>query len=360
MGIPSHLAYTLREWIARTLAARSVRAARMPTSSEELRLHARLATEDERRRDESSVRRDTGGAIRLRRDRAQRWKPCAISAAPLARGSRRATLRYGLRTPAPRHPLFAAVALLTLAIGIGANTAVFTVVNSVLLKPLPYPKRRSLVAVWHTALRARRGLSSVSGDLRLSPSMFFTYAEHNRTFQRLRRVVHRLDDGDRTGRAGRGAHVCRHRRHAAGARRSARRWGAGSRRPTRHRAAPQTVMLGYGYWQRRFGGDRSVIGRGITVDSRPREIVGVMPEGFRVVNADPDVIVPLAFDRSRQILPGFGFQGVARLKPGVTIAQASADIARMVPIWMKSWPAAPGVNPRRSTRAGESRRPFAR
>jgi predicted permease len=64
------------------------------------------------------------------------------------------------------------------------------------------------------------------------------------------------------------------------------------------------------------------------------------------VNLDPDLIVPLAFDRSRATLPGFGFQGIARLKPGVTIAQASADMARMVPIWMRSWPAAPSVDPR--------------
>ena len=68
-----------------------------------------------------------------------------------------------------------------------------------------------------------------------------------------------------------------------------------------------TVMLGYGYWQRRFGGDRSVIGRNITVDSRPTEIVGVMPRGFRFVNADFDLIQPLAFDRATLRLPGFGY-----------------------------------------------------
>ena len=110
--------------------------------------------------------------------------------------------------------------------------------------------------------------------------------------------------------------------------------------------APRTVMIGYGYWQRRFGGDRSVVGRGLMVDSRPREIVGVLPEGFRVGAAHPDVILPLGFDRSRVTLPGFGFQAVARLKPGMTIAEASADVARMVPIWMGSWPAAASVNPR--------------
>jgi hypothetical protein len=89
-------------------------------------------------------------------------------------------------------------------------------------------------------------------------------------------------------------------------------------------------MLGYGYWQRRFGGDRSVIGRTVTVDARPREIVGVTPRGFRIANDEADVIMPLAFDRRRLTLGGFGFSGVARLKPGITIAQANADLARMV------------------------------
>src|SRR6185503_11513569 len=65
------------------------------------------------------------------------------------------------------------------------------------------------------------------------------------------------------------------------------------------------VMLSYGYWQRRFGGDRSVIGRTILVDSRPKEIVGVMPQGFRIGNAEAEVIFPLAFDRGRITLGGF-------------------------------------------------------
>jgi predicted permease len=109
---------------------------------------------------------------------------------------------------------------------------------------------------------------------------------------------------------------------------------------------PESVMLSYGYWQRRFGGDLSAIGRNIRIDSRPREIVGVMPAGFRFADEDFDVIVPLAFDRNRLILAGFGFQGIARLKPGVTIAEADADIARMLPIWMDSWSNGPGTNPR--------------
>ena len=106
-----------------------------------------------------------------------------------------------------------------------------------------------------------------------------------------------------------------------------------------------TVLLNYGYWQRRFAGDPSIVGRTIAVDSRPRVIAGVMPLGFRFVNEEADLIAPLTIDYGKLSLPGLGYQCVARLKPGVTIAQAKGDIARLVPIWMRSWPAAPGIDP---------------
>jgi hypothetical protein len=89
------------------------------------------------------------------------------------------------------------------------------------------------------------------------------------------------------------------------------------------------VLLSYGYWQRRFGGSQSIVGRAITVDSRPQVVVGVMPRGFLFVNEQVDLIAPLVVDYAKLSLPGFGFQCVARLKPGVTITQASADIARL-------------------------------
>jgi predicted permease len=106
------------------------------------------------------------------------------------------------------------------------------------------------------------------------------------------------------------------------------------------------VMLSYGYWQRRFAGDPSVVGRTLIVDTLPKEIVGVMPRGFRFVNAETDLIFPLCFDRERTTLAPFIYQGVARLRPGITIAQANADLARIVPIWMNSWSDGPGTNPR--------------
>ncbi|MBV9404467.1 MAG: ABC transporter permease [Acidobacteriaceae bacterium] len=239
--------------------------------------------------------------------------------------------------------MFSAVALLTLAIGIGANTAVFSVVNSVLLKPLPYPHPEQLVAVWHKAPGAA-GLASISGDLHPSASMVVTYAEQNRTLQAIggwyasTTTVTGLAEPEEVPTVS----VSDGALQALGVAPILGRWlSSADQRPN----GPETVLLTYGYWQRRFGGDRAVIGRNITVNARPREIVGVMPHGFRFVAADPDLILPLALDRTKLTLPGFGYDCVARLKPGVNIAKADADIARLVPIWMNSWPAAPGINP---------------
>jgi putative ABC transport system permease protein len=252
-------------------------------------------------------------------------------------------IRHGLR--ALRHnPIFTAVALLTIAIGIGANTAVFSVVNSVLLRPLAYPKADRLVALRQMAPGAA-GLASFTDGLRLSPSMYFTYAEHNRTFQSLGVWV--PGTGNVTGLAEpeqvRAVFVSDGVLQALNVPPALGRWLSRADQIPRSR---ETVMLTYGYWQRRFGGDRSIIGRNITVDSRPRQIVGVMPRGFRFVNQDADLVVPLAFDRAKVILAGFGFQGIGRLKPGITIAQANADLARLVPVWMGSWSNGPGTNSR--------------
>ncbi len=252
-------------------------------------------------------------------------------------------VRYSLRTL--RHsPVFTAVALLTIAIGIGANTAVFSVVSSVLLRPLRYPHAEELVALRQIAPGAA-GLASFSDGLRLSPSMYFTYSEQNRTFQSLGVWV--AGTANVTGLAEpeqvRILAVSDGVLQTLGVPPSAGRWLLRADQLPHGR---ETVMLSYGYWQRRFGGDRSAIGRNITLDSRSREIVGVMPRDFRVVNADADLIVPLAFDRGKVILAGFGFQGIARLNPGVTIAQANADLARLVPVWMDSWSNGPGTNGR--------------
>jgi predicted permease len=261
-------------------------------------------------------------------------------------------MKYGFRVL--RHNLvFTVVAVLTLAIGIGANAAVFSVVNSVLLRPLRYPKPDELVALRQEAPGAA-GLANFANGLLLSPSMYFTYSEQNRTFQAL--GVWNLAQSNVTGIAEpervRTVYVSDGALQALGVPPVAGRWLSsgdqvlGSGQGQGFIGQSTTLMLSHGYWQRRFGGDRSIIGRTITVDSIPREVVGVMPEGFRFLNTECDLIMPVAFNRGRTILAGFGFQGIARLKPGVTIAQADADISRMLPIWMDSWSNQPGVSGR--------------
>ena len=251
-------------------------------------------------------------------------------------------LRYGLRSL--RHsPTFTMVAPLTLAIGIGANTAVFSVVNSVLIRPLAYPKPEQLVAL-HQEAPGAAGLTNVADGLLLSGSMYFTYAEKSRSFQALgvwsqgTAAVTGLAEPEQV----RAAFVSDGALQVLDVPAAVGRWlGAADQAP----GGPDTVMLTYGYWQSRFGGDRSVIGRNITVEARPREVVGVMPAGFRFVDRDVDLILPIRFDRGKLSLPGFGFFGIARLKPAVTIRQANADLARLVPVWMFSWPF-PYGNPR--------------
>jgi predicted permease len=251
-------------------------------------------------------------------------------------------IRYGLRMLG-KAPGFTTVAILTLAIGIGANTAVFSVVNSVLLKPLNYPQAEQLVSL-HQVAPGAAGLADFESGLHLSPSMYFTYAEQNRTFQSL--GVWYAGTANVTGLAEpeqvRTLNVSDGVLQTLGVSPVTGRWLS---KTDQIPSGAETVMLSYGYWQRRFGGERSALGRNLMVDSRLREIVGVMPRGFRFVDTDFDVIVPLAFDRGKLILAGFGFNAIARLKPNVNIAEADADITRMLPIWMDSWSNGPGSNP---------------
>src|SRR6516225_1591431 len=260
-------------------------------------------------------------------------------------------VRYGLRVLA-RSPMSTAAALLTLAIGIGANGAVFSVVNSVLVRPLRYPKAEQLVAL-HQDAPGAAGLANAADGLALSPSMYFTYVEQNRTFQALgvwtpgTANVTSLAEPEQV----RTVSVSDGVLQALGVPPAAGRWLLAADQipqapePLSFTGRSSAVMLSYGYWQRHFG-DQSVIGRNLTVDSLPRQIVGIMPKGFRVVKAEPDLILPLAFDRGRVILAGFGFLGIGRLKPGVTIAQANADLARLLPVWMDTWSNGPNSNSR--------------
>lgn len=242
-----------------------------------------------------------------------------------------------------KSPAFAATVLLTLAVGIGANTAVFSVVNSVLLQPLPYPDASRLVALRLNAPGAE-GLASIEKGLPLSPSMYFTFSENNSTFKSL--GIWNTRKANVTGLARPDEVNVTYL--TDGVLESLGVFPLTGRSLTVRDQVPngpKNVMLGYGYWQSRFGGDPAAVGRTIVIDSEVRTIVGIMPRGFRVVDQDFDILVPLAFERNKQPLSGFGFQGVGRLKPGVVIPTANADIARLIPVWMNSFSNGPGTDP---------------
>ena len=250
-----------------------------------------------------------------------------------------ADLKFALRR-LRKAPGFAITVLLTMAIGIGANTAVFSVVNSVLLKALPYPDADRLVSLWLNAPGAA-GLANFQKGLPLSSSMYFAFGENNRTFQSLGTWIAQKANVTGLARPEQANTIL----ITDGVLQTFGVPPAAGRELTaadQVANGPRNVMLSYGYRQRRFGGDRSVIGRTIVIDSQARTIVGVMPRGFRIVDHDFDILVPFAFDRNKQTLAGFGLQGIGRLKPGVTIPQANADIARLIPVWMDSFSNGPG------------------
>jgi predicted permease len=238
-----------------------------------------------------------------------------------------------------RAPLFTAITLITLAVGVGANTVIFSVVEGVLLKPLPYPHAEQLIGVWHTA----PGIGIK--ELNMSPSIYFIDREQNTTLQDI--GAYTGDSLNVTG-AGKPEHVqgldvtdgvlpILGVTPVVGRLFNRRDDSAG---------APETVVLSYGYWQRKFGGAPSVIGRSITVDGKPREIIGVLPKGFRFLDQPDDtaLFLPFQWDRNKTKLGNFSENALARLKPGVTMEQASTDMARLLPVVLRSFPAPEGFS----------------
>ncbi len=237
-----------------------------------------------------------------------------------------------------RAPMFTAITLITLAAGIGANTVVFSVLNGVLLKPLPYPDPERLIGVWLTA----PGIDIK--ELVMSPSAYFIFREQSRSF---------TDIGLYTGDSVSVTGIAEPEQVAAtdvtdgalpllGAKPALGRLFS---REDDFPGTPETVVVTYGYWKRKFGGETSVLGRTLTVDGKPRQIIGVLPQNFQFMdNYDTELFLPFQWDRTKRFLGNFSYRGVARLRPGVTQAQASADVARMLPIVNQSFAPPPGFS----------------
>lgn len=236
-----------------------------------------------------------------------------------------------------RAPLFTSVAILTLALGIGANTAIFSVLEGVLLKPLPYPDSARLITLNHSA----PGINLP--NLNMSPSLYFTYREQNHAFQDV--GVYTSDSVSVTGMAEpeqvRSLDVTDGVLPLLGVKPLI---GRSFSRLDDTAGQPETILLSYGYWQRRFSGDPSVLGRRLMIDGKANEVIGILPRGFRFLDTDAEIFKPLQFDRKKTHLGNFSYDGVARLRPGVTLAQADADVARMLPIANRTFPAPPGLS----------------
>ncbi len=237
-----------------------------------------------------------------------------------------------------RTPMFTVITLITLAAGVGANTVVFSVLEGVLLKPLPYPHPEELITVAQKA----PGINIL--ELQAAPSMYFIYRDQNQSFRDI--GMYGGDSLSVTGLAEpeqvRALLVTDGTLPLLGV---SPMLGRLFSREDDLPGTPETVLLSYGYWQHKFGADPSAVGRNVMVDGKSRQIIGVLPQRFHFLDReDPAMFLPFKFDRSKIFLGNFSYDAVARLKPGVTLTQASADIARMIPIAMRTFPAPPGFS----------------
>jgi predicted permease len=247
-------------------------------------------------------------------------------------------LKQALRRLA-RAPFFTVATLFTLAIGVGANTVVFSVVEHVILKPLPYPQSEQLIGLWLNAPGI--GLKKLA----MGQFLYFIDREQSATLQDL--GVYWSDFFSVTGSGEpehvRGLDVSDGTLPLLGV---SPTLGRLFTRQDDMAGAPATVMLSYGYWRQRFGGSASAIGRSLTVNDKSLEIIGVLPRNFHFLD-EPDaaLILPMQWDRSKTKLGDFSYNAIARLKPGTTIEQANADQARLLPIALRSFPPPEGFNP---------------
>lgn len=237
-------------------------------------------------------------------------------------------LRYACRHLL-RNPGFTLVAVLALALGIGANTAIFSVVSAVLLRPLPFPEPERLVAVWEND--TRRPSNSPT-----SYPNFEDWRARNAVFERL--AVSRANDFTLTERGREAVHV-------QGAIVTADLFPLLRVNPALGRAflpgedepGSRVAILSHGLWQKRFNSEKEALGRTVTVDGQPHQIVGVMPAGFRFPGQNEPVELWTTIAQHREKQPGSDetiagqrgnhyLQAVARLKPGVSVEQAQANL----------------------------------
>ena len=228
-------------------------------------------------------------------------------------------IRYGLRS-ARKRPGFTMVALITLALGIGANTAIFSLINAVLIRPLPFRDPDRLVWTWGN-------IHNGSNRASVSPLDFLDYRQRNQTFEEFAAMISVPVSANLTG----GGEP--ERLSAAGV--TGNYFQALGVQPAMGRTflpeneitgGDQVAVLSYALWQKRFGGDTGIINKRITLDDKSFEVIGIMPRDFDFPAA-AEIWLPLNFDGSpgmKQRKAHF-LRPIGRLKAGVSLAQAQAD-----------------------------------
>jgi putative ABC transport system permease protein len=244
-------------------------------------------------------------------------------------------LRYAVRMLL-KSPGFTVIAVLTLALGIGANTAIFTLVNAVLLRPLPYPDPQRVVSV---------GLQFPNGGITddVESAQYIFWRDHSQTLDSVAAFFGSMGGFNLVGDSG--------PVHVRGAKVSRQFFGALGMEPIIGRGfdpdedlpgGPHVAVIGFGLWRSAFGGDRNAVGRTIILNGMPHTLVGVLPPAFRFASAepagaDPGVLIPLQLSAEPQD-GGTNYTLLARLKPGVTIAIAQAEADHLAADFQRAHP----------------------
>ena len=227
-------------------------------------------------------------------------------------------LRYAARMLL-RNPGFTLVAVVTLALGIGANTAIFSVVHAVLLRPLPYPESEQLAWVWMDNRK-----EGIHEDITSWPN-FVDWRTQNQVFEGLAGVRDRTFNLTGSGEPEelRGANVTI---NFFDLMRVNPKTGRGFTSDEEQEGRDRVVVIGNGLWQRRFSGDPNVVGQMLSLNGQNHTIIGIMPSGFQLPNKT-ELWLPLVPNaRTKEARGSFWLPVIGRMKPGVTRAQAQAEM----------------------------------
>jgi putative ABC transport system permease protein len=240
-------------------------------------------------------------------------------------------IRYGIRTLLKK-PGFTAIAVLTLALGIGANGTIFSSVDALLLRPFPFKDLDLMVAVWNTQLQ-----QSINKKY-LNPADFRDYMSQNQAFDEMAAYRYTIINFTGSGepevlngiRATPGFFKVLDGKAASG-----RTFLPEEEEPGRD----LTVILSHGLWQRRFGADPNILGSTITLNGRGHIVVGIMPADFNFPRGGAELWIPLALKAEQFIRhEGLALNVLARLKPGVTLARAQAEMETIANRLSKQYP----------------------